>query len=259
MPRTIFTALEIPRVLAELSALLPARRWLHKAGQGGAGQPVMCLPGFSASDSSTAILRRFLKAWGYDARPWGLGQNMNPMEVRSFADVRAARDRLLGELEVELEAIVAETGMKVSLIGWSLGGIMARWFASHHPQLVRQVITLGTPFGDPRAVIVYPLMERLRHEPMSEADLDEWVDMCNAPLSDAIPLSILYSRSDGFVSPHIATKLDTRTVENIHVPCSHVGFTVNPVALYVIGNRLAQPTDDWQPFARQGIKELVFS
>ena len=215
----------------EMSALIPARHWLLRKGKGGEGQPVMCLPGFSAGDGSTAILRRFLRRWGYDARPWGLGQNMSPMEVASFEDVKKARDRLLAELETELEQIVEETGQKVSLIGWSLGGIMARWFASHHPQLVRQIITLGTPFGDPRAVIVYPLMERLRHHPMTEDDFDEWVDMCNAPLSDDIPLSIVYSRSDGFVSPHIATRQDTRTVENIHVPCSHVGFTVNPMSL----------------------------
>jgi pimeloyl-ACP methyl ester carboxylesterase len=259
MPRRIYTALELPRAMLEMSALLPARRWLLRTGQGGEGQPVMCLPGFSAGDGSTAILRRFLRRWGYDARPWGLGQNMNPGELASFEDVKRARDRLLSQLEVELEKIVAETGHKVSLIGWSLGGIMARWFACHHPHLVRQIITLGTPFGDPRAVIVYPLMERLRHKPMTEQDLDEWLAMCDAPLDPSIPLSIVYSRSDGFVSPHIATKQDTRTVENIHVPCSHVGFTVNPLSLYVIANRLAQPQHDWQPFARRGVKEVVFS
>ncbi len=125
--------------------------------------------------------------------------------------------------------------------------------------MVRQIITLGTPFGDPRAVIVYPLMERLRHKPMTEQDLDEWLAMCDAPLDASIPLSIVYSRSDGFVSPHIATRQDTRTVENIHVPCSHVGFTVNPLSLYVIADRLAQPQHDWQPFARRGVKEVVFS
>ena len=83
--------------------------------------------------------------------------------------------------------------------------------------------------------------------------------MCHAPLGADIPLSIVYSRSDGFVSPHIATKQNTRTVENIHVPCSHVGFTVNPLSLYVIADRLAQPEHDWQAFARRGVKEVVFS
>ena len=258
MPRRILTALEIPRALFEMSALLPSSHWLLRAGQGGQGQPVMCLPGFSAGDSSTAILRLFLRSWGYDARPWGLGQNMSPMEVSSFQDVKDARDRLLEQLEVKLEQIVKETGQKVSLIGWSLGGIMARWFASHHPHLVRQIITLGTPFGDPRAVIVYPLMESFRHQPMSEADIEEWIDMCNAPLADNIPLSIIYSRSDGFVSPHIATKESTRMVENIHVHSSHVGFTVNPLALYAIADRLAQPQGAWKPFARQGFREFIY-
>lgn len=257
MPRRLLTALELPRVAVEMAALLPAHRWLTKRPVG-EGQPVICLPGFSAGDSSTMILRRYLKRWGYDARPWGLGQNMNPADMRSFDDVRRARDALLEQLLERLRQIFDETGEQVSLLGWSLGGLMARWFASHHPELVRQIITLGTPFGDPRDVVVYRLMERFSHSPMSDEDFAEWIAMCEAPLPDDLPLSIVYSRSDGFVSPRIATHRATDSIENIHVPCSHVGFTLNPLSLYVIADRLAQPKDDWMPFAREGLKELLF-
>ena len=108
----------------------------------------------------------------------------------------------------------------------------------NHPELVRQVITLGTPFGDPRAVVVYPLMQRIHGKPMGERELDEWLAMCRAPLSSDIPLSIIYSRSDGFVAPHIATDVQNSHIENIHIHSSHVGLTVNPLSLFVIADRL---------------------
>jgi len=256
MPRRIYTALELPRVVGEMGALLAATPWLRTRPTGD-GQPVVCLPGFSAGDNTTAILRAFLRHWGYDAHPWGLGQNISPSEVSEYSDVKKQRDLLLDQLALQLKVLVEETGSKVSLIGWSLGGIMARLFASQHPDLVRQVITLGTPFGDPRAVVVYQLMERRRHRPMTDSDFDDWIEMCNAPIGD-IPLSIIYSRSDGFVSPYIATKLETTTVENIHIRSSHIGFTVNPRVLSVVADRLSQPTDNWVPFARQGLRELVY-
>jgi pimeloyl-ACP methyl ester carboxylesterase len=259
MSRLILTGLELPRVLLELGALVPTRPWLKRHGKGGEGQPVMCLPGFSAGDSSTLILRRLLRHWGYDSRPWGQGQNLNPFAVRSFDDVRCGFDEHGEAMERSLRVIVDESGQKVSLIGWSLGGIMSRWFASRHPELVRQVITLGTPFGDPRSVVVYSLMQRMHGKPMREEELEEWLAMANAPLSRDVPLSILYSRTDGFVAPHIATEKSGHSVENIHVPSSHVGFAVNPISLYVIADRLAQSEHAWQPFARTGLKEMLFS
>jgi len=259
MARLLLTGLELPRAVCEMGALLPSGALLLRAGRGGEGQPVMCLPGFGAGDSSTVILRRFLRGWGYDSRPWGQGQHLNPVEARSFDDVRRSFDRRRRDLEVELRGVVEGSGQKVSLIGWSLGGILARWFASHHPELVRQVITLGTPFGDPRAVVVYPLMQRIHGKPMGERELDEWLAMCRAPLSSDIPLSIIYSRSDGFVAPHIATDVQNSHIENIHIHSSHVGLTVNPLSLFVIADRLAQPQLRWQPFARRGWRELVFS
>lgn len=259
MARLLLTGLELPRVVCEMSALLPSRPWLLRVGRAGEGQPVVCLPGFSAGDGSTIILRRFLRHWGYDSRPWRQGQNLSPAEVRSFDDVRRGLDRRRASLESELRGVVDASGHRVSLIGWSLGGILARWFASQHPELVRQVITLGTPFGDPRAVVVYPLMERIHGRPMADRELDEWLAMCRAPLRPEIPLSIIYSRSDGFVAPHIATDVESARIENIHIHSSHVGFTVNPLSLFVIADRLAQSQQRWQPFARRGWRELLFS
>src|SRR3982751_6139968 len=84
----------------------------------GDGHPVLVLPGLVASDSSTGILRRYLASRGYDAHGWGLGRNLGPRE-----GVEQGMYDLLGKLHDE------SGGRKVSLIGWSLGGVYARLLA----------------------------------------------------------------------------------------------------------------------------------
>ena len=101
----------------------------------GDGHPVLALPGFLASDLSMAPMRRYLKELGYDAYGWKLGRNTGGVARRRAA----LRDRLA--------EIHAATGRKVSLVGWSLGGIYARDLALHAPDMVRYVVTLGSPFA----------------------------------------------------------------------------------------------------------------
>ncbi|WP_273908748.1 esterase/lipase family protein, partial [Enterobacter bugandensis] len=51
-------------------------------------------------------------------------------------------------------------GSKISLVGWSLGGLYARQLAKMMPERVRQVITLGSPFaGDPRSTNAWRVYE----------------------------------------------------------------------------------------------------
>lgn len=256
-PKLRYTLLELPRALHELSCLLPAHRWLKQRPKG-SGQPVMVLPGFGASDNSTAIFRHYLKSWGYQALPWGHGANMDPRKINTFADVVTARDQILVEVIENLAKVNKETGQTVSLIGWSLGGILSRMIASQRPELIRQVITLGTPFGDPRSVAVYHIMERIHKHSIAENELEEWNAMCDAPLYKT-PLSIIYSKSDGFVAPQIATKETTPFLENIQVCSSHVGFIVNPSVISLIADRLAQTEGAWQPYQYKGLGKLLYS
>jgi len=118
------------RALWEAGAAVALWPLLQLAPRGD-GHPVLVLPGLVATDMSTKLLRRYLQSRGYDAQGWGLGRNLGPRGGIEDGMVR------------KLEAMQAESGRKVSLIGWSLGGVYARLLASSRPELVRSVTTLG--------------------------------------------------------------------------------------------------------------------
>ena len=105
----------------------------------GHGEPVRVLPGLSASDASTTALRRYLRRLGYDARGWEQGRNTGEVPRLALAtSVLVAND-------------AGRTGERVHLVGWSLGGVIAREIARERPDLVAQVITFGSPVvGGPR-------------------------------------------------------------------------------------------------------------
>src|SRR5262249_44830577 len=148
----------------------------------GDGHPVLVMPGWLAGDGSTRALRWFLRDRGYHAHAWRLGINHGPTpEV-----VAGVRDRL--------HALHARHARKVSLIGWSLGGIYARELARHFPELVRQVITLASPFRDPTASTVARLYRSGLIRPPRTPDPDAEVRRrLRAPL--AVPTSALYSKT----------------------------------------------------------------
>jgi pimeloyl-ACP methyl ester carboxylesterase len=120
---------------------------------------VLIFPGLTASDTSTLTLREFLRAQGYEAHEWGLGVNLGPRE----GVLDACLDRV--------KKLRKQSGRKVSLIGWSLGGIYAREMAKLAPEAVRCVITLGTPFaGSPRATNAWRVYELASSERVDNMD-----------------------------------------------------------------------------------------
>ncbi len=255
-PKPFYSLFELPRVLHEMSLLLPADRYLKRLG-GGQGEPVMVLPGFAADDRSTAILRKYLNIWGYDARPWGIGQNLNPREMKDTQSTVAQIDKNLDVLADQLTQLKAETRQKVSLIGWSLGGIISRQLASRHPNLVCKVITMGTPFGDFRSTVVYPLLQRWLNSEVSPDDMDTWNTLTRAPLGD-VPMTVIYSNSDGFVPPSSACDAQANVIEFIEVFCSHIGFGVHPVVFKLLSDRLQQKADSWTAFEPGVLERLLY-
>src|SRR6202046_2999163 len=179
----------------------------------GDGHPVLALPGFLASDLSMAPMRRYLKELGYDAYAWKMGRN-----VGGLARVRAAlRDRLA--------EIHAATGRKVSIVGWSLGGGYARDLALQAPDMVRDVVTLGSPFAnDVRATNATRLYEALSREPVEDNS-----EVRKAIAGDLpVPTTSIYSRADGIVNWRTCLLRPSDTAENIEVHlASHVGLGVN--------------------------------
>jgi uncharacterized membrane-anchored protein YjiN (DUF445 family) len=170
------------RALWELGAFVGSLPLLNAAPRGD-GHPVLVLPGLIASDVSTRPLRAFLRGRGYAAHGWGLGRNLGPRE--GIED--GMRQRLL-ELHQRY-------GRKVSLIGWSLGGVFARELAKQDPQAVRQVITLGSPFaGDPRATNAWRVFEWASGQKVPERGSSRIDRLREKP---PVPSTAIYSRTDG--------------------------------------------------------------
>ena len=186
------------------------------------GHPVMVLPGFLASDHSTAVLRSKLQAEGYAAHGWGLGLNWG------------ARSDLLDRIEAQLDRAAA--GEPATLIGWSLGGLYAREMAKRQPDKVARVITLGSPFsGDVRANNAWRLYELLNDHKVDSPPIEVRVDE-----KPPVPTVALWSRRDGIVAPACARGAPHECDRSIEVECTHMGFMTAPCALNAILEVLAE-------------------
>ena len=236
-PSALLTLTELQRAGLELASLPLAAPVLALAPRGDGG-PVLVMPGFITSDRSTILLRRYLSLIGYDARAWELGRNLGPRSVGRSGE------RLLDRLA----AIYQETGQKVALVGWSLGGILARDLARAAPEMVSRVISLGSPFtGNPHATAPARLYERLSGEPLSGAAMQRRLRASVEPL--AVPATSIFSREDGVVPWRNCVEPPHARAENIEVHGSHCGLGVNAAVLYAVADRLAQPDDAWRPFS----------
>lgn len=233
-PSAWLMALEL-RAFWEFGALLPSWPVLTRAPAGD-GHAVMVFPGLSANDVSTVPLRYYLQSLGY--KPWGWEQGFN----------FGPRAGVLDEAKEHLARTFASTGRKVSLIGWSLGGIYARELAKDVPHMVRCVITLGTPFAgshkSTNAWRVYQLA--------SGRDIEREAENYDLPTAPPVATTSIYSRTDGVVawqaSLQAASKTNLQT-ENIEVIASHIGLGINPSAWWAVADRLSQAEGRWQPFA----------
>jgi pimeloyl-ACP methyl ester carboxylesterase len=218
----------------------------------GDGHPVLVLPGFLASDASTRPLREFLSRVGYESQAWDLGRNFGGIE------------RMKRALRARLDDIYEHSGRRVSIIGWSLGGIYARLLALEAPERVRSVVTLGTPFSrDPRASNVSDVYARVTGEgPTSEEDrahalLPHELDKLAGDID--VPTTSIYSKFDGIVDWHASLLRANARTENVEViGASHIGLGVNAAVLWAIADRLAQPDGTFAPFRRRGPFALAY-
>lgn len=204
----------------------------------GDGHPVMVLPGLGTSDNSTYFLRNYLANIGYTAYPWGMGRNVGP---------RRGLDILLDDLTNRVNSISDEhQGQPVTLIGWSLGGIYSREIAKNAPNLVRQVITLGTPFKGEVAGTNATFLYELLSKDKSHSDPVILKKISTAP---TVPFTSIYSRTDGVVHWKCSIEDSGPYSENIEIPgASHLGLGHNPIAMYVIADRLRYTKETWKPY-----------
>ena len=229
------------RAVWEYAALLTTLPWMRRLPPGD-GHPVFVFPGLGANDLSTAPLRTLLDSLGYATQPWGQGFNFGP------------RAGVLEQAKTDLEALYRRQHRKVSLLGWSLGGIYARELAKACPDLVRGVITLGTPFtGHPRATNAWRFFEMVSGHASHDADL-----MARIRQTPPVPTTSIYSKSDGVVAWRCSVNEPGPLAENIEVQASHIGLGFNPIALYALADRLAQPEGGWRPFEAKGARRWFY-
>jgi pimeloyl-ACP methyl ester carboxylesterase len=197
----------------------------------GEGEPVLLVPGFMAGDSSLWVLRNWLLRTGHRAELAGLTFNVRYSEL------------VAGMVGLRLRAMYGSLGRKVTMVGHSRGGILAKVIADREPGAVRQVITLGSPLGDPydihpltmagaRVAHAFNLLRYARGSGVERGFLRE----LEAP--PRVPLVSIYSRSDGIVHWEACVRGDAECVE---VSGSHLGLGVN-VHVYRLLARLLPPS-----------------
>jgi pimeloyl-ACP methyl ester carboxylesterase len=243
-PPSLFLMLAEARAVLEFNTSLMLSPLLMQAPKGD-GHPVLALPGFLASDLSMAPMRRYLNELGYDTHAWKMGRNFGGVGSK-----RAALRELL-------TSIHETTGRKVSVIGWSLGGVYARDLALQLPHMVRSIITLASPFAnDIRATNATKLYEALSGE-----GVDDIPEVREAIAGDMpVPATSIYSRTDGIVNWHTSLLRPSATAENIEVHlASHIGIGVNPAALWAVADRLAQPEGVFKHFDRSGPFAIAYA
>jgi pimeloyl-ACP methyl ester carboxylesterase len=214
------------RVVLEYVGLKLELRRLTASAPRGSGERVVVVPGFATDDSWTARLRGFLVEIGYDAAGWGLGRNSGNVA------------KLIPAVIGKTGQVADESGAKVRLVGWSLGGYLVREAARERPDLVDRVITLGAPVvGGPSYTASAPMYLRRGYdlEEIKEAVLER--DL--RPIG--VPVFALFSRADGVVAWRACIdRFANPRVEHHEVRSSHLGMVSSPRVFERVADLMAQ-------------------
>ena len=215
--REALSFLEFPRLLFRAIDLARQPR--------GRGEPVLVLPGYRAGDASTAILKCYLRLLGYHVSGWHLGRNSGEVS------------EVLPRVLKRLFSMHRRTKQRVRIIGWSLGGYLAREAARERPDLVRQVITLGTPVvGGPKYTV---FVHGLRDKGVDVDAIEAQVESRNRT-SLTTPVTAIYSRADAVVAWEACIDRRGSTVEHIEVNTTHLGLGFSPEVYRIIARQLAE-------------------
>ncbi len=211
------TAREAVRLSLRTPSLLKAPR--------GRGEPVMLMPGFGTDDKVLLPLRVFLRSKGYAATGWGLGTNDGDVE------------RLMADATTRIEERAEHDG-PLALVGWSLGGVVAREVARDRPDLVTRVVTFGTPLWGPRGTVPNKLFD-----PATTAHIEAEIEVRNTrPIE--VPVTAIHSKRDGVVDWRDSIDEITPGAENLEVSSSHTGMGIDPDVWSILIDRLAASRND---------------
>ncbi len=218
----------IQNTLGELSTpleLLGLGRYARhlRTAPDGDGRPIMLLPGYGSSPRAMYPLARFLRSKNYHVAHWGLGTNRG--EIYDYVE-------LIGE------RLKAEAAEPVTLIGWSLGGVVAREVARIYEPHVREIITMATPvIGGPKYTVVGN-----RFAKQQDIDLDVYEEYVHAINSIGLkqPITAFYTKRDGIVGWQAAVDTYNPQTRNIEVDTTHLGIGVHAKVWIEIAETLAE-------------------
>jgi pimeloyl-ACP methyl ester carboxylesterase len=209
------------RTAVQVARLAAARRRLRRAPRGD-GSPVVLVPGWKAPEASMAPLRTYLRSRGYDARHWGFGIN------------RGQPERDAERMAQRLADVTAETGRPVALVGWSLGGVIAREAAREVPGFVEQVITYGTPtIGGPTYTIGARSFGR-----RESARITALLEQSDRDRPIQVPVTAIFTRRDRVVTWGACIDRASPQVHHLEVGSTHLGMGIDPDVWVAIAERL---------------------
>jgi pimeloyl-ACP methyl ester carboxylesterase len=209
------------RAAATLPRLLAAAPWLARAPRGH-GQTVIDLPGWQAPEISNLPLRAFLRQLGYVTRSWGLGTNTGSAE----ADAEKLADQLTSDPD----------GPPVALVGWSLGGTIAREIARSVPERVACVITYGSPvIGGPTHTI-----GARSAGPDECARIDGLIQDLDASQPIRVPITAMFTRRDGIVDWRACIDRFSPHVEHVEVRSTHLSLGIDPDVWWTVAQALSR-------------------
>ena len=219
--------LDVATLAAAWPLLTTARR--------GDGHPVLVLPGLMTGDPATLVLRTALRALGHNVSGWSLGTNRGPT------------GRVVQTLRERLDRLHRTSGQRVSLVGWSLGGLYAQELARAAPSSVRGLITLGTPVvrSAPWVRTASGIVDGGSRLLRAAAELPRpWAERGSL----RVPATSVYTRGDGIVHWSSCRYEVRARRENVEVRGSHLGLACNPAVLWLLADRLGMAEGAWTPF-----------
>ena len=205
------------RLLGEFATVVQPARLFARGPQlarapRGDGRRTILIPGWKAPEASMAPIRGYLRRVGHDARGWGLGTN--------DGEVEEIRDRMIALVP----DVVERTGRPVNLVGWSLGGLIAREIARNLPDQVHRVVTYGSPvLGGPTHTV--GAASAGDDECRRITELQEELDATN-PIR--VPITAMFTRADGAVDWRACIDRSSLDVTMLEVGSTHVGLGLDP-------------------------------
>ncbi|MDO6596263.1 alpha/beta hydrolase [Oceanihabitans sp. 2_MG-2023] len=222
----LFNMMMESRSLIEWSSIYCLYPFIPKRIKG-KGKPVLLIPPYLGDDFSTSFVRKYLKSLGFATYKWDLGFNM-------------VKAHYIPRLEEKLADIYQQHQEKVSIVGWSGGGIFAKIMANRHPSQVEQILTIGSPIWGvmDMKTPVYGLLEFFRGKSLKERNERFLAELEPIP---TVPVTCIYTKTDGLVPWKHCMEAETfrKNIKNIEVYGSHSGMGANASVLLTTANALS--------------------